>query len=98
FGELGRGGRYQAGDPTAPEPATGFSLYTDAILDTIPEEAPHRRLLLPLGTARDKARRLREEGWVTVAALASAPDWRAEARRLRCGHMLEKGAPVAVAG
>jgi ATP phosphoribosyltransferase regulatory subunit len=97
-GELGRGGRYQAGDPAAPEPATGFSLYTEAILDTIPEEAPRRRLLLPLGTVRDRARRLREEGWVTVAAWAPARDWHAEARRLRCGHVLEKGVPVAVAG
>ena len=97
-GELGRGGRYQAGDPAAPEAATGFSLYTGAILEAILEEAPRRRLLLPLGTARDEAHRLREEGWVTVAALAPARDWRAEARRLRCGHVLEKGVPAAVSG
>src|SRR2546430_9710966 len=36
LGELGRGGRYQAGAPTAPEPATGFTLYTDTILRTLP--------------------------------------------------------------
>ena len=97
-GELGRGGRYEAGDPAAPEPATGFSLYTDAILQTLAEEAPRRRLLLPLGTSRENARRLRAEGWVTVAALKAARDWRAEARRLRCDHVLEKGVPVEIAG
>src|SRR5204863_1200443 len=32
LGELGRGGRYQAGPPEAPEPATGFTLYTDTVL------------------------------------------------------------------
>ena len=32
LGELGRGGRYNAGDPAAPEPATGVTLYTDTIL------------------------------------------------------------------
>jgi ATP phosphoribosyltransferase regulatory subunit len=97
-GELGRGGRYQAGDPAAPEPATGFTLYTDAILDTLPEAAPRRRILLPLGTGREAARRLREAGWVTVAAVAPARDWRTEARRLRCGWVLEKDTPAAVAG
>src|SRR6266700_2691884 len=49
LGELGRGGRYEAGDPTSPEPATGFTLYTDTILQTLSPAAPPRRLLLPLG-------------------------------------------------
>lgn len=96
LGELGRGGRYHAGDPTAPEPATGFTLYTDTILRTLPDASSPRRLLLPLDTERGRGRAMREAGWVTVAALEPLSDWRAEARRLGCGHVLEEGKPVAL--
>lgn len=92
-GELGRGGRYQAGDPAAPEPATGFTLYTDTILRTLPDGPLSRRLLLPLGTDRGHARILRERGWITVSALAPTADWRTEARRLGCTHVLVDGEP-----
>jgi ATP phosphoribosyltransferase regulatory subunit len=95
-GELGRGGRYQAGSPTAAEPATGFTLYTDTILQTLPSPAPMRRLLLPYVIDRTQARALREAGWVTVAALEPAIDWRAEARRLNCAYVLEGDKPVAI--
>ncbi|HEY3912215.1 MAG TPA: ATP phosphoribosyltransferase regulatory subunit [Stellaceae bacterium] len=93
-GELGRGGRYQAGDPAAAEPATGFTLYTDTILRTLPEMPTPRRLLLPLAADRGRADVLREQGWITVAALDPVADWRAEARRLGCSHVLEDGAPL----
>ncbi len=93
LGELGRGGRYQAGAPEAPEPATGFTLYTDTVLRTLPAPPPRRRVLVPPDTDPARARTLRAEGWITVAALLPAADWREEARRLDCGHVLEKGAP-----
>ena len=96
LGELGRGGRYQAGADTAPEPATGFTLYTDTILRTLPEAAPRRRVLIPFGVERARAAALRDEGWATVAALAASPDWPAEARRLGCDHVLSGGKPVPV--
>src|SRR5207253_8777763 len=51
-GELGRGGRYQAGDAAEPEPATGFTLYTDTILRTLPLAASLRRLPIPFGSER----------------------------------------------
>jgi ATP phosphoribosyltransferase regulatory subunit len=92
-GELGRGGRYQAGDPAAPEPATGFTLYTDTILRTLSDMPAPRRLLLPLGTDRGAAHVLRTKGWITVAALEPAADWRAEARRLGCTHVLLDSEP-----
>jgi ATP phosphoribosyltransferase regulatory subunit len=92
-GELGRGGRYQAGDPAAPEPATGFTLYTDTILRTLPYSPLSRRLLVPLGTDRGQARILRERGWITVSALEPTADWRAEARRLGCTHVLVDSEP-----
>jgi ATP phosphoribosyltransferase regulatory subunit len=96
LGELGRGGRYQAGDPLAPEPATGFSLYTDTILCALPPPAAADRLLLPPGTDPACAARLRAAGWITIAALEPAADWRAEARRLGCSHLYESGAPMAL--
>ena len=95
LGELGRGGRYQAGDPA--EPATGFTLYTDTILRTLPEVPRRRRVLVPLGADRDYAQALREAGWVTIAALAPAKDWRAEARRLGCDYVIEDREPKPLA-
>jgi ATP phosphoribosyltransferase regulatory subunit len=95
-GELGRGGRYQAGDPAAPEPATGFTLYTDTILRTLPQIPPPPRVFLPPGNERRRAAALRAEGWITLAALDPAVDWRTEARRLGCTHILEEGAPRAL--
>lgn len=96
LGELGRGGRYDAGDPAASEPATGFTLYTDTILGALPDALPPRRVLLPLGVDRSRADALRGEGWVTVAALEPVGDWRAEAHRLGCSHVLEGEIPTMV--
>jgi ATP phosphoribosyltransferase regulatory subunit len=98
LGELGRGGRYQAGDPSSPEPATGFTLYTDTILRTLSAPPSRRRVLVPQGGDAARARALRAEGWITVAALLPAADWEAEARRLACGYLLEGGKPRPVAG
>ena len=97
LGELGRGGRYQAGDPAAPEPATGFTLYTDTILRTLQEVPRRRRVLVPLGADRDHARALREAGWVTVAALSSTADGHAEAHRLGCDYIIEDREPKPLA-
>jgi ATP phosphoribosyltransferase regulatory subunit len=96
IGDLGRGGRYDAGDPSAPEPATGFTLYTDTILRTLPRSAAPRRLLLPFGIDPAQGRALRADGWVTVAALEAVRKCRAEARRLGCDHILENGQPVKI--
>ena len=54
---------------------------------------PRRRVLLPLEADRGRARALREEGWITVAALVPMADWREEARRLDCPYVLEDGEP-----
>jgi ATP phosphoribosyltransferase regulatory subunit len=93
-GELGRGGRYVAGDPAMPEPATGVTLYTDTILATLPKARPRRRLLLPLGADAAHGAALRDQGWITVMALAPVEDWHAEAGRLGCGHVLDDGKPI----
>jgi len=94
-GELGRGGRYRT-DNGGGEEATGFTLYTDTVLQAVPGAAPAKRIYVPEGADPAVARGLREQGWVTVAALAPAKDKRAEAKRLGCGHLLENGKPIAL--
>jgi len=91
-GELGRGGRYEALGPNgARESSTGFTLFMDTVLRALPAPAPARRIFLPLGTAPEEGRRLRAEGWVTLAGLKDHQDPLAEARRLGCGHLLRDG-------
>ncbi|MBR0658271.1 ATP phosphoribosyltransferase regulatory subunit, partial [Neoroseomonas oryzicola] len=85
-GELARGGRYVSQND---EPATGMSLYPDAVLRAAPPAAPKPRLFLPVGA--DGAT-YRAQGYATVAALA--PD--DTPQRLRCTHELRDGAPVPV--
>ncbi|QYU68926.1 type I DNA topoisomerase [Leptolyngbya sp. 15MV] len=81
-GALGRGGTYEIGGTE--EPATGFSLYLDPLVETL--EAPETRgaLYLPLGHDRAAAAKLRAEGWRTVAALGEGED----AAALGCSHRL----------
>lgn len=93
-GALGRGGTYQilgsAGDDQG-EPAAGFSLYPDPLIDALVAGMPERKaLFLPLGHDRDVAARQRAIGWTTVAALAESDDPVA----LGCSHRLENGEAV----
>ena len=104
-GELGRGGRYRAGQSangqgSSPgEPSTGFTLFMDTVLQAVPGPQPGRRLFLPYGVAPAEAKRLRDEGWVTLAGLTPPSDTHggraeqdmAEARRLNCTHVLSAG-------
>jgi ATP phosphoribosyltransferase regulatory subunit len=84
-GELGRGGRYRAGETG--EGATGLTFYMDTVIRSLPAAKKGRRVFVPLGLAPDVGRRLREQGWVTIAGLAPATDVAAEARRLGCTHI-----------
>jgi ATP phosphoribosyltransferase regulatory subunit len=86
-GEIGRGGRYSAHG----EPAVGATLFMDTLLELLPESAPARRVYLPFGADRALAARLRDEGWVTIEGLAASKDDAAEAKRLRCSHVLAHG-------
>lgn len=94
-GSMGRGGTYailgQAGRD--PEPATGFSLYPDLLIEALASSASEeRRLFLPLGHDREVAARQRAIGWVTVAALGEADN----ALALGCSHRLEGKEAVAL--
>ena len=83
-GTLGRGGTYRIGG--SDEPATGFSLYPEDLVEAVKADEPRREaVFLPLGHDRAAADRLRAEGWRTVAALSDGDD----AAALGCSHRLE---------
>ena len=86
--ELGRGGRYVCGDS---EPATGLTLYPDAILRVAPSRQARPRVFVPFGADRRSLADLRTGGFATVAALAPVSDDAAEASRLGCSHILRAG-------
>jgi ATP phosphoribosyltransferase regulatory subunit len=88
-GEIGRGGSYTIVHDSGEEPAVGFSLYIDPLVDTGLATAPRRRLFVPLGADVSVAERLRGEGWVTVCGLT--PDDSAE--KQICTHVLVGGMP-----
>ncbi|MFC3173901.1 ATP phosphoribosyltransferase regulatory subunit [Novosphingobium bradum] len=90
-GALGRGGTYAilsgdgSGGAAGSEPATGFSLYPDSLIDALAAaDAPRDTLFLPRGHDGEAALRLRAIGWRTVAALSEADD----AAALGCTHRL----------
>ncbi|MBX9943598.1 MAG: ATP phosphoribosyltransferase regulatory subunit [Reyranella sp.] len=94
--ELARGGRYSAGYPEdgVSEPATGFTVYMDAVL-AASEAAPERpRLFAPAGTPWRDAAAWQAKGYAVIRAVAAAPDVRTEAKRLRCSHALIDGDAV----
>ena len=91
-GELGRGGRYAAAGPNgSTESSTGFTFYLDTVLRALPSPERGKRIYLPFGTAPAEGRRLREDGWVTLAGLTAEDDTEAEAKRLGCSHWLDAG-------
>lgn len=88
-GALGRGGTYRILGQD--EPATGFSLYTDPLVEMLSNDGVTREtLFLPLDHNREVAARLRSIGWRTIAALSEADD----ASALGCTHRLEGAEPI----
>jgi len=94
--ELARGGRYSAGYPEdgVSEPATGFTLYMDAVLQASEPAPPRPRLFLPTGTAWSDATPWQAKGYAVVRGVAPCDDPRAEAKRLLCSHALIDGDAV----
>ncbi|MBO9497971.1 MAG: ATP phosphoribosyltransferase regulatory subunit [Novosphingobium sp.] len=87
-GALGRGGTYHISDEASGEPAIGFSLYPDPLIDAASASEAREAVFLPLGHDAAAAAKLRAEGWRTIAALSEADD----AAALGCTHILEGGA------
>lgn len=91
-GEVGRGGTYMIAHPDGrQEPAIGFSLYPDPLIDAGLGSKEAKRLFLPLGHDPARAAELRREGWRTVAALSDSDD----AAALGCSHVLDGKEPKA---
>jgi len=88
--ELGRGGRYLSG--ANGEPATGISLFPEAVARVAPGASRKKRLFVPRG--QQGADSLREAGFATVAQLEPVGDIEMEARRLLCSHILRNGVAV----
>jgi ATP phosphoribosyltransferase regulatory subunit len=88
--ELARGGRYSAGYPEdgVSEPATGFTLYMDAVLQASDAPVTRPRLFLPPGTPWGEAAPWQAKGYAVVRGVTASSDPRAEARRLLCSHAL----------
>ncbi len=83
-GETGRGGAYRIVTPAGDsEPAIGFSLYVDGLVDAGLGVVDPRRVLVPLGTDPAVAAQLRRDGWATVAAFAAE----ASPADFRCTHI-----------
>jgi ATP phosphoribosyltransferase regulatory subunit len=87
--EVGRGGAYLVGTS---EPAIGFSLYVDGLVDLGLGQEAQRRVLLPAGTSAAQGADLRRQGWITVAAL----DADTTPAMLGCSHVWT-GSTVAAA-
>lgn len=89
-GEIARGGSYTVlHEGGAEEPAIGFSLYPDAVVDgglSVPER---RRLFVPIGTDPAVAAAMRAAGWVTVAQLTEGDSPAAQL----CTHLLTGSEP-----
>lgn len=92
-GEIGRGGSYAVVHPDdTEEPAIGFSLFCDPLVDAGLARIPRRRLFLPVDTDPAAAAALRAEGWVTVAALTADDSANAQI----CTHEFRDGMPQPV--
>jgi ATP phosphoribosyltransferase regulatory subunit len=89
-GTLGRGGTYRIGGSN--EPATGFTLYIDPLVDALPATPAADLRYLPSGHDPDIAARLRAIGWRTLAALGGDEDPAA----LGCTHRLDGDTPHAL--
>ena len=85
-GEIGRGGSYTIRHPDGrAEPAIGFSLYPDPLIDAGFGVEQVKLLFLPSGHDVEQAKALRTQGWRTVAGLSDKDDGRA----LGCSHWLD---------
>ena len=92
-GEIGRGGSYTVLHPDGrEEPAGGFTLYPDPLIDAGLGGKPRRRIFVPVGADPAAVDALRTDGWATVAALSPQDD----AAALGCTHRFAAGEIVAV--
>jgi len=94
--EIGRGGRYviNLGEGST-EPATGATLFVEALLPVVPQSSAKSCVYVPAGTKRSKVNELHTEGYRVRVALSSSSD-EADAKCLGCSYMLIDGAVVEI--
>ncbi|MBS1020197.1 ATP phosphoribosyltransferase regulatory subunit [Gluconobacter cerinus] len=90
--ELGRGGRYIAGQ----EPACGLTLRPQALLRAAPVPPSRPRCYVPVRLEDEAMAALHAQGFATVSALEVDAEPDAEARHLRCTHVWRNGAAHAL--
>lgn len=89
-GELGSGGRYQAGlndNGEAGEPATGFTLFLDSILRALDPGEAAPKIYLPAKTSRTDGQALRDQGYRTLQGHTDDGDPTVAGTRLGCSHV-----------
>ena len=84
---LGRGGAYRSGE----EPATGITLFPDAVLRACTPGTRRTRVFVPAGTPGSVGAALRGQGYATVAALGSD-----NPAQLGCTHIIRDGIAVSL--
>jgi len=91
--EIARGGSYhiEANDATS-MPATGATLYVHRLLDVVDIAQDKQRIYIPLGADYEAAKKLRENGTITLHGAFALDDARAkeEAARLGCAAILNQ--------
>lgn len=96
-GELGRGGRYLAGEDLmegAGETATGVTLFTDTVLRAIPFPAERRRIFVPFEAPKGTAEALRAQGEIAIRGFSAGAD----PKQLGCTHVWRAGAIAPIEG
>lgn len=95
--EIGRGGRYHINlGEGAMEPATGATLFMDALLPVVPRSELKACVYVPFGTPRSKINEIQEEGHRVRAALSPGSNPETDATQLGCTHMLRDGVIVSI--
>lgn len=88
-GEIGRGGAYTLiHNDGAEEPAVGFSLFLDPLVDIGLGVEEAQRVFLPVGHDPAAAAALRQTGWTTIAALEAGE------QPSDCTHILNGSEPT----
>ncbi|NKB44905.1 MAG: ATP phosphoribosyltransferase regulatory subunit [Alphaproteobacteria bacterium] len=95
--EIGRGGRYHVdhGDDVI-EPATGATLFMDALLPVAPHSSLMSCVYAPYGTTRNAIGKLQSDGFRVRVSLSTETDSLSDAKALGCSHMFQDGEVVDV--
>jgi ATP phosphoribosyltransferase regulatory subunit len=96
--EIGRGGRYTIQSAAGNESATGFTLYLETVMASIPAPTPAKKILLSPGTPRADLERLQQEGYITIQGVHLAIPLQEQAQALGCMALFSDGILQPVTG